>query len=155
MPGAGGTGVCAWVSARWKLGEAMAERRGFWSNRPRTGSDDAQLLVAERLHELRHVGYDELRRRAAAGTEVEGVTSPDGKRYERRTSVRRMSRDGEEELRIHVSVITGGRLARLNPLAETVLLAMPNGEMVGDYTLASEGNDPRRYQWPRGSSREP
>ena len=132
----------------------MAERRGFWSNQPRKGSDDAQLLVAERVHELRHVGYDQLRGRVGAGTEAEEVSGPDGQRYERRTSVKRMSRDGEEELRIHVAVVGGGRLARLNPLAETVVLATPDGEMVGEYTLASEGNDPRRYQWPRGSSRD-
>ncbi|MBV9195256.1 MAG: hypothetical protein JO168_14015 [Solirubrobacterales bacterium] len=132
----------------------MAERRGFWSNRPRKGGDDAQLLVAERVHDVRHVGYDELRRRAAAGTEVEEVSGPDGKRYQRRTSVKRMSRGADEELRIHISVVGGGRLARLNPLVETVLLASPDGEIVGDYTLAGEANDPRRYQWPGGRSRK-
>ena len=131
----------------------MTEQRGFWSRRPRKGGDDAQLLLAERVHDLRHVGYAELRRRADGDTEVEGVSGPDGKRYERRTSVKRASRGGEEELRIHVSVVGGGRLSRLNPLAEQLLLATPDGEMVGEYTLASEGNDPRRYQMPRGISR--
>ncbi|MBV8944135.1 MAG: hypothetical protein JOZ95_01850 [Solirubrobacterales bacterium] len=131
----------------------MAERQGFWSERPRKGGDDAQLLVAERVHDLRHVGYEELRRRADTETEVEDVSGLEGKRYKRRTSVKRMSREGAEELRVHVSVVGLGRLARLNPLAEQVLLATPDGEMVGEYTLASEGNDPRRYQMPRGRSR--
>ncbi|MBV9681765.1 MAG: hypothetical protein JO286_14880 [Solirubrobacterales bacterium] len=131
----------------------MAERQGFWSERPRKGGDDAQLLVAERVHDLRHVGYEELRRRADTETEVEDVSGLEGKRYKRRTSVKRMSREGAEELRVHVSVVGLGRLARLNPLAEQVLLATPDGEMVGEYTLASEGNDPRRYQMPRGGSR--
>jgi len=36
---------------------------------------------------------------------------------------------------------------RLNPLAEEMVLATPGGEMVGEYTLASEGNDARRYDW--------
>jgi len=131
----------------------VAERQGFWSERPRKGGDDAQLLVAERVHDLRHVGYEELRRRADTETEVEDVSGLEGKRYKRRTSVKRMSREGAEELRVHVSVVGLGRLARLNPLAEQVLLATPDGEMVGEYTLASEGNDPRRYQMPRGGSR--
>jgi hypothetical protein len=126
----------------------MAEQRGFWSERPRKGGDDAQLLVAERVHDLRQAGYEELRRRANAGVEVEQVSGPEGERYERRTSVKRGSRGGEEELRLHISVLRGGRLARLNPLAEEVLLATPDGEIVGDYTLASEGNDPRRYKTP-------
>jgi hypothetical protein len=132
----------------------MAEQRGFWSERPRKGGDDAELLVAERVHQLRHLGYDELRRRSGAATEVEDVSGPDGKRYERRTSVKRISRGGGEELQVHVSVVGGGRLSRLNPLAEELLLATPDGEMVGEYTLASEGNDPRRYGMPRGPSRE-
>ena len=68
-------------------------------------------------------------------------------------SVKRISRGDAEELRVHVSVFGLGLLARLNPLAEQVLLATPDGEMVGEYTLASEGNDPRRYQMPRGTSR--
>ncbi|MBV9047436.1 MAG: hypothetical protein JOY58_04155 [Solirubrobacterales bacterium] len=131
----------------------MTEQRGFWSKRPRTGEDDAQLLLAERVHDLRHVGYEELRRRADSESEVEDVSGPNGERYKRRTSVKRMSRGGEEELRVHVSVLSGGRLARLNPLAEQVLVATADGEMVGEYTLASEGNDPRRYQMPRGTSR--
>ncbi|MBV9335391.1 MAG: hypothetical protein JO262_00975 [Solirubrobacterales bacterium] len=131
----------------------MAEERGFWSERPRKGGDDAHLLLTERLHDLRHAGYEELLRRADSDTEVEDVTGLDGKRYQRRTSVKRVSRGSAEELRVHVSVVRRGRLARLNPLAEQVLLATPDGEMVGEYTLASEGNDPRRYQMPRGTSR--
>lgn len=133
----------------------MAEHRGFWSERPRKGGDDAQLLIAERVHELRHAGYEELRRRAATDVEVEDVSGLDGTPYKRRTAVKRMSRDGAEELRVHASVVGRGRLARLNPLAEQVVLATPDGEMSGEYTLASEGNDPRRYQMPRGSSRRP
>jgi hypothetical protein len=47
-----------------------------------------------------------------------------------------------------VRVDTGTILGRLNPLAETLVLATPDGQMVGDYTMASEGNDPCRYRFP-------
>jgi len=67
----------------------------------------------------------------------------------RRTSVRRLSRGGRHELRILVSVDDGTRPGRLNPLAEELLLASLHGEMVGEYTPASESNDPRRFAWPR------
>jgi len=78
---------------------------------------------------------------------VEYVSGPDGERYERRTSVRRGTRGRAEELRILVQVQRGGRFGRLNPLAEELILATPDGEMTGEYTLAGEGNDPRRYRF--------
>jgi hypothetical protein len=94
----------------------MARLRGFWSERPRRGRDDARLLAAERLHALRHMPYAELRARAGRGAEVEDVAAPSGERFHRRTSVKRL------------------------------VLATPDGDMVGEYTMASEGNDPRRYR---------
>jgi hypothetical protein len=130
---------------------AMTEDRGFWSKRRREGRGDAELLVAARVHELRHVGYEELRRRADRDPDVEQISGLDGKRYRRRTRVKRSSDGDQEELGAARPrlVLRGGRLRRLNPLAEQLLIATPDGEMVGDYTLASEGNDPRPYQPPR------
>ena len=61
--------------------------------------------------------------------------------------MKRFPRGGEEELRITVQVTTGSPLGRLDPLAERVVVSTPHGEMVGDYTMASEGNDPRRFEW--------
>jgi hypothetical protein len=121
--------------------------RGFWTPGRRKGSDDAQILAAERVHELRQTPYAEMRERAGRDPEVEYVDGPDGGRYERRTSIQRGTRGGAEELRILVQVQRGGRFGRLNPLAEELVIATPDGEMTGEYTLASEGNDPRRYRF--------
>ena len=121
--------------------------RGFWSPRRRRGSDDAHLLVAERVHALRQVRYGDLRERAGRDAEVEYVSGPDGERNERRTSVQRGTRGVAEELRILVQVQRGGRFGRLNPLAEELVVATPDGDMTGEYTLAGEGNDPRRYRF--------
>jgi hypothetical protein len=123
----------------------MAEGPGFWSDRPRSGSDDAQLLLAEHVHALRELPYAELRDR---GDEVVHVSGPSGERYVRRTRVVRAKRGSGEELRVLVQVDDGTRAGRLDPLAEELLLVGPEGEMLGEYTLASEGNDPRRYVWP-------
>ncbi len=127
----------------------MGERAGFWSQRRRGGQEDAGLLVAERLHALRHVPYDDLVRRAARPAEVEEVRGTSGERLRRRTTVARHTRGGQEELRVTVQVTRGSWLGRLNPLAEEAVLATPDGEMVGEYTMASEGTTPRRYDWPR------
>ncbi len=106
----------------------MGERMGFWSQRRRRGQDDARLLSAEKVHELRHVPYVELVARAARGPQVEQVVASSGQRYERRTEVRRHERGGQEELRITVQVTDGTLLRRLYPLAEAVVLATPDGE---------------------------
>ncbi len=126
----------------------MRGRAGFWSQRRRGGQEDAGLLLAARLHELRHTPYAQLVERAARPTEVEEVQGTSGEAYERRTSVARHTRGGGEELRITVQVARGSLLGRLNPLAEEVVLATPDGEMFGEYTMASEGTTPRRYDWP-------
>jgi len=115
---------------------------GFWSKRYRKGADDAELLVAERLHELRQLPFAALASRAH---EVEEVSGTEGRRYQRVTSIKRRG----EDLRILVQVRKPSRFGRLNPLAEEMVIATPEGEMVGEYTLASEGNDPRRFDWPR------
>ena len=98
------------------------------------------------MHELRQLPYPELRARAGREPEVEQVEGMGGEPFRRRTAIERATRGGEEELRILVQVHRG-RLGRLNPLAEELIVATPDGEMTGDYTLASEGNDPRRYRW--------
>jgi hypothetical protein len=126
----------------------MGRPRGFWSERPRHGQEDARLLAVARLHALRALPYAALRARAARPAEVELVRALSGVTYRRRTAVKRFRRRGDEELRITIQVTTGGLLGRLNPLAEEVVLALPDGQMVGEYTLAAEGSDPRRYQWP-------
>ncbi len=122
--------------------------KGFWSDdRPRAGQADARLLAAEKMHELRHTPYPELLGKAGAPAEVEVVNGPDGGRFRRRTRIKRFTRAGQEELAITVRVDRGTLLGGMNPLAEELVLATPDGEMVGDYTMASEGNDPRRYRF--------
>jgi hypothetical protein len=79
--------------------------------------------------------------------EVEQVDGPSGERFRRRTDVRHLTRGGEEELRILVQVDKGTLRGRFNRLSEDMVIATPDGEMVGDYTMASEGNDPRRYRF--------
>ncbi len=125
----------------------MSEPKGFWSKRPRQGQDDADLLVAEQLHALRQEPYAELYARADRAPQVEDVAGSSGDAFQRRTTVKRFTRGGEEGLHITVQITKGSRLGRLNPLAVEVVIATSDGEMVGDYTLASEGNDPRRFQW--------
>jgi hypothetical protein len=122
--------------------------RGFWTPGRRRGRDDAQLLLAERVHALRQASYGELRGRAGAEPEVEEVSGPSGDRFRRRTSVKRFERGGQEELLVTVRVDDGSLLTRWNPLAEEMVHVGPDGEMVGEYTMASEGNDPRRYRLP-------
>ena len=126
----------------------MSERKGFWSKRRRPGQEDARLLAAERVHALRQLSFDELRARAESGAEVEQLAGVSGGRFRRRTTVKRFTRDGREELRVVVAVDRGGLRGRLNPLAEELIVATPDGEMTGEYTMASEGNDPRRYDMP-------
>ncbi len=121
--------------------------KGFWSDRPRAGQADARLLAAERMHAVRHTPFPELLGKAGAPAEVEVVTGPDGAQFRRRTKIRRFRRAGQEELAITVRVDRGTFFGGLNPLAEELVLATPDGEMVGDYTMASEGNDPRRYRF--------
>jgi hypothetical protein len=121
--------------------------RGFWSPRRRKGADDAQLIAAERVHALRQLPYAELRKRAGGAPGVEDVAGTDGERYRSRVSVQRGTRGGQEELRILVQVHRPSRFNRLDPLAEELIVASPDGEMTGEYTLASEGNDPRRYRF--------
>src|SRR5690242_5367991 len=121
--------------------------RGFWTPRRRKGSDDAQLILAERVHALRQLPYDALRERAGGAPEVEDAAGPGGERYRSRISVQRGTRGGRAELRILVQVHRPGRFNRANPLAEELIVATPDGEMTGEYTLAGEGNDPRRYRF--------
>jgi hypothetical protein len=125
----------------------MGERKGFWSERPRRGQQDARLLALERVHALRALSFGELRRRAGREAEIEAVSGLSGERFRRRTAIVPITRDGAEELRISVRVTTPSWFGRLNPLAEILLIATPDGEMTSEYTMASEGNDPRRYRF--------
>lgn len=121
-----------------------SEGRGFWSPSERPGRDDAELLLAEQVHALRYTPYEELRRRAGEGTRVEDVETLSGTTMARRTRV--TARDGE--LQVLVQVDDGTPAGRLDPLAEELVVVGPEGDMLGEYTLASEGSDPRRYASP-------
>lgn len=127
----------------------MSTPRGFWSQRSREGQDDARLLLAEQVHALRHTSYSALRRQADEKARLEPVAGLSGEPFVRRTCIGHWGTGEDEELRILVQVYRAGRLGRLRPLAEQLLQAMPDGEMVGEYTLAAEGNDERRYVFPR------
>jgi hypothetical protein len=78
----------------------MGERKGFWSPRPRKGRDDAQLLAAEVLHDLRQAPYAELSRRADGEAETKEVTGLSGDAYTCRTTIRRSTAGGDEQLDI-------------------------------------------------------
>jgi hypothetical protein len=129
----------------------MPERRGFWSERPRPAADDARRLALERLRALGEASYAELGERADRAEEVEHVTGASGERLERRTSVKRLWRGGAEELAVCVQVRTPTLLGRLRPLAEELAIATPDGGMVRDDTMAGEGDDARRFRFPRES----
>ena len=118
-----------------------SEGRSFWNDSERPGRDDAELLLAEQVHALRYTPYEELRRRAGEGTRVEDVETLSGTTMARRTKV--TARDGE--LQVLVQVDDGTPSGRLDPLAEELVVVGPEGDMVGEYTLAPEANDPRRY----------
>jgi hypothetical protein len=122
--------------------------RGFWAERHREGQEDARLLLADRLHALRQEPYDRLLARAARDEEVEAAPGPSGGDYRLRTRVQRRTHGGEELLGIRIRVDDGSFLGKLNPLAETTVSTGPDGDWTGDYTLAGEGNDPRRYRLP-------
>lgn len=129
----------------------MSEWRGFGAERSRAERDDARRLAAERVRQLHRVSFEQLRSQAGSDPQVEEVAGVSGSHYRRRTSIKRLSRGGEE-LRILVQVDNGTRLGRLNPSAEELLLATPNGELVSEYTIPSEGNDALRYGWPHPGS---
>lgn len=73
---------------------------------------------------------------------MQELTDLSGERLVRRTTVRRFERGGQEELRVTVRVDDGSRLGRLDPLAEDAVIATPDGQVVGDSTLASVGKRP-------------
>jgi hypothetical protein len=126
------------------------ERRGFESERSHAQRDAARLVAAERVGELRGLSFAELLSQADSDPQqVEEIAMFDG-RYRRRTSIKRLSRGGED-LRILIQVDNGTRLGQRNPLAEEVILATPDGELVSEYTIDSEGNNPRRFGWPSRS----
>jgi hypothetical protein len=120
------------------------EEPGFWSAAQRPGRDDAQLLLAAHVHGLRQEPYEELRRRAGAGPVEEEVPTLSGTTLRRVTRIA-THRDG---LRILVQVHDGTRAGRLDPLAEEQVLVGPGEDPTGEWTLASEGGDPRRYLFP-------
>lgn len=127
----------------------MASLRGFWSERPRQGQDDADLIAAAHVHALRQVPYAELRRRAETGdSTVDEVTGLSGARFQRRTDVQRHDRRDGEQVRILVQVDDGTSAGRLQPLAEDLLIATPDGTTVGGYALVGAGDDSGRPELP-------
>jgi len=154
MAGHGAAGV-DWTGSGSPAGDpvrryaaGMSRDEGFWSDRPRAGQDDAQLLLTEHIHMLRQLPYAELRRRADGEPQVEEVAGLSGRRYRRCTRIDRRDRRDGGQVVILVQVDDGTPAGRLDPLAEELVLAGADGEMVGEYTMASEGNDPRRYAFP-------
>ena len=122
--------------------------RNYWlSERPRAGCAEARFLATEQLHALRHTSYGELRARADGDTQVERIAGFSGERFRRRTTIKCVRRTGDEELRIVVRVDDGSLWGRLKPLVEDLVLATPDGEMVGDYALPKKAEDPRRFHY--------
>jgi hypothetical protein len=122
--------------------------RNYWlSERARAGGAEARFLATEQLHVLRHASYKELRARADEDTQVERVAGFSGERFRRRTTIKRVRRTGDEELRIVVRVDDGSLWGWLKPLVEDLVLATPDGEMVGDYALPKKADDPRRFRY--------
>jgi len=121
--------------------------REYWSERPRAGCADARFLATEQLHALRHTPYRELRARADGRTVVESVAGFSGASFRRRTTIRCVRRTGDEELRIVVQVDDGSLRGWLKPLVEDLVLATPDGEMVGEYALPKKADDPRRFHY--------
>jgi hypothetical protein len=46
-----------------------------------------------------------------------------------------------------VQVDDGSLWGRLRPLVEDLVLATPDGEMVGEYALPQKADDPRRFHY--------
>src|SRR3954447_23619796 len=65
-------------TVRRASGGEMGRCKGFWSQRPGRGSEDAHLLAAERVHALRQLSYEELRAAAGTGAEIEEARGRDG-----------------------------------------------------------------------------
>ena len=122
-------------------------REYWWSRRPRAGHEDARFLAAEQLHVLRHTPYRQLRARAGCHTEVESIAGLSGDHFRRRTSIARVPWTSYEQLRIVVRVDDGSLWGWLKPLAEELVLATPDGEMVSDHALPQSANDPRRFHY--------
>lgn len=125
----------------------MARLRDYWSERPRAGCAEARFLATEQLHALRHTSYRELRARAGGRAEVESVAGFSGESFRRRTTIECVRRTGDEELRILIRVDDGSLWGRLRPLVEDLVLATPDGEMVGEYALPQRADDPRRFHY--------
>lgn len=99
--------------------------QGFWSEPPRPGEDDAQLLLAASMHELGQVPYPELDRRAGAEPEVDEVMGLSGAPYRRSVAVERRGR----RLAVRVQIDDGTPSGRWHPLAEELVLVDPDGRM--------------------------
>jgi hypothetical protein len=121
--------------------------RDYWSERPGADCAAARFLATEQLHALRHTSYRELRARADGHTEVESISGFSGESFRRRTTIKRARRTRDEELRIVVQVDDGSLWGRLRPLVEDLVLATPDGEMVGEYALPQKADDPRRFHY--------
>jgi hypothetical protein len=122
---------------------------GFWSDRRRKGQE-----TPDSLRPSASTSYVSSRtlssvRAPATRAQLEELPGLSGGRFRRRTSIKRFARAEGEELYIKVQVDDGSRLGRLNPLAEHLIIATPDGEMVGDFTMASEGNEPAPLPLPR------
>lgn len=100
--------------------------------RPKPGVDDARILVQEKVHELRHTAYAVLRAEARRRPVWERVVGLGGEPMRRRTAIAQLGRGADEELAIAVQVYRDTPIGRLNPLAEDLVIATPDGEMQRD-----------------------
>jgi hypothetical protein len=123
----------------------MGERKGFWSARPRAGADDAGLLAAAQLHELRQLPHAELVRRAGGRWVDEEVAGLSGRTYRRRV---RVLRSPDDILHIRILIDDGTRTGALRPLAEEIVHVMPDGHFLREHTLAGSSAERRRFQYP-------
>jgi hypothetical protein len=123
----------------------MSERKGFWSERRREGTDDAGLLAAAQLHELRQLPHDELVARAGGRWVDEEVAGLSGRTYRRRT---RVLSSPDDHLHIRILIDDGTRTGALRPLAEEIVHVLPDGHFLREHTLASSSGEHRRFEYP-------
>ena len=124
----------------------MSEERGFGTERSPEGQYHARLL-AEHLHAPRQLPTTSCAGRAKGPPRSSRSSGCRALASARRTKITRHRSDGPdgERLRILISVDDDSRRQRLNPLAEELIIATPDGEFTRESTLPNQTDDPRRF----------
>ena len=73
------------------------------------------------------------------------MTGVSGRAYTLRTQISRHGASDGERVRVPIRVDDGGARERLDPLAEELVIATPDGEFLRAYTLANASEERRRY----------